>query len=157
MDPKHHRHFIARRAQVLREIADDFGGVSVSFPREPNSSRVILKGAAGCVDGAKQRILEIVEDLESMITVDCVIPQKHHRSIMGAKGHQIQDITAKYNVMIKFPERPVANGNAQHEEAEGEVEGEAESQSPRPCDIIVISGKKDQVEAAKAALMVRGF
>ena len=44
IDPKHHRHFVSRRAQVLRDIADEFGGVAVSFPRDANSTRVTVKG-----------------------------------------------------------------------------------------------------------------
>merc|ERR1711970_1136672 len=33
VDPKHHKHFVARRGEVLRRIGDEFGGVVVSFPR----------------------------------------------------------------------------------------------------------------------------
>lgn len=33
VDPKHHRYFVAKRGEVLRNIADEFGGVVVSFPR----------------------------------------------------------------------------------------------------------------------------
>ena len=33
VDPKYHRHFVARRGEVLRNIGDEFGGVVVSFPR----------------------------------------------------------------------------------------------------------------------------
>ena len=64
VDPKHHRHFVARRGEVLRQIAEEFGGVIVSFPRTGvKSDKVVLKGAKECVDGAKKRILEIVADL----------------------------------------------------------------------------------------------
>ena len=49
---------------MLRQIADDYGGVSVSFPRSgQKSDQVTLKGAKDCVEGAKKRILEIVQDL----------------------------------------------------------------------------------------------
>lgn len=34
VDPKHHKHFVARRGEVLRRISDDYGGVSISFPRQ---------------------------------------------------------------------------------------------------------------------------
>jgi hypothetical protein len=64
VDPKYHRHFVARRAEVLRDLAEEFGGVTVSFPRSgDDSDRVVIKGAKNCVDGAKARILEIVSDL----------------------------------------------------------------------------------------------
>lgn len=96
VDPKWHKHFVAKRGEVLREMADEFGGVVVSFPRSGvNSDRVVLKGAKDCVEAAKARILEIVHDLESMITIDVVIAQEHHRSIMGAKGHNVQEITSR--------------------------------------------------------------
>ena len=91
VDVKHHRHFVARQGKVLTEVIEDFGGVSISFPRyNSGSERVVLKGASNCVEGAKERILEIVKDLESMTTIEVEIPQKHHRSLMGAKGATVQ-------------------------------------------------------------------
>lgn len=91
IDVKHHRHFVARQGKILQEITDDFGGVSISFPRyNSGSDRVVLKGASNCVEGAKERILEIVKDLDSMKTIEVVIAQKHHRSLMGAKGATVQ-------------------------------------------------------------------
>lgn len=64
VDPRHHRHFVIRRGQVLREIAEEYGGVMVSFPRSgTQSDKVTLKGAKDCVEAAKKRILEIIEDL----------------------------------------------------------------------------------------------
>ena len=91
VDVKHHRHFVARQGKVLTEIIEDFGGVSISFPRfNSGSERVVLKGASNCVEGAKERIVEIVKDLDSMTTGEVVIAQKHHRSLMGAKGSTVQ-------------------------------------------------------------------
>ena len=64
VETKYHRHFVARRGQVLREIGDEYGGVTVSFPRNGSSStKVTIKGAKDCVAGAQRRILEIVSDL----------------------------------------------------------------------------------------------
>ncbi len=66
VDPKHHRHFVVRRGEVLRQITDEYGGVTVSFPRNgQKSDQVTVKGAKDCVEGAKKRILEIVDDLVS--------------------------------------------------------------------------------------------
>lgn len=66
VDPKHHRYFVARRGQVLRDLADEYGGVMVSFPRTGSQSeKVTLKGAKECVEAAKKRMLEIVDDLVS--------------------------------------------------------------------------------------------
>lgn len=64
IDPKHHRHFVARRGGVLHRIADECGGVQISFPRAGvDSDRVILKGSHECIEAAKQRMREIVQEL----------------------------------------------------------------------------------------------
>lgn len=43
--------------------------------------------------------------------MECVIPQKFHRSIMGPKGSRIQAITRDHIVQIKFPEREDLQGS----------------------------------------------
>lgn len=40
-----------------------------------------------------------------MVTEECIILQKHHRTVMGAKGRKVQMITSEYDVQIKFPDR----------------------------------------------------
>ncbi|KAK3556433.1 hypothetical protein QTP70_008283 [Hemibagrus guttatus] len=159
VDPKHHRFFVARRGQVLREIADEYGGVMVSFPRTGSQTdKVTLKGAKDCVEAAKKRMQEIVEDLDAQVTMECVIPQKFHRSIMGPKGARIQQITRDHNVQIKFPEREdvqASQAEAQVQEngeANGEVKENADPMVPKKCDVIVLSGRKERCEAAVEAL-----
>lgn len=152
IDPKHHRHFVARRGGVLHRIADECGGVQISFPRAGvDSDRVILKGSHECIEAAKQRMREIVQDLESMVTVECVIPQKHHRTVMGAKGRKVQNITSEYDVQIKFPDRDVYEEQKVPEQINGE-NGEA-GEIILPCDIIRITGQPENVAAAKQALL----
>lgn len=48
---------------------------------------------------------------DAQVTIECVIPQKFHRSIMGPKGSRIQQITRDHNVQIKFPDREDPQGN----------------------------------------------
>uniref|UniRef100_A0A3Q0RAW3 Vigilin n=1 Tax=Amphilophus citrinellus TaxID=61819 RepID=A0A3Q0RAW3_AMPCI len=154
VDPKYHRYFVARRGQVLRDLADEYGGVMVSFPRTGSQSeKVTLKGAKECVEAAKKRMQEIVEDLDAQVIMECVIPQKFHRSIMGPKGSRIQQITRDHSVQIKFPERedpqeaPIQNG-----EADGEVKEPVDPNAPKKCDVIIISGRKERCEGAMEAL-----
>ncbi|CAH2073927.1 unnamed protein product, partial [Iphiclides podalirius] len=145
--PRHHRHFVARRGEVLRRIADDCGGVQISFPRQGVSSdRVVLKGPKDCIEAAKARINEIIEDLEAKVTIECVIPQKHHRTVMGARGAKVKDITAEFDVQIKFPERDNTEG------ADIPVRDE-ETTEPGINDIIRITGRPENCEAAKKALL----
>ncbi|XP_041820503.1 vigilin [Chelmon rostratus] len=154
VDVRHHRHFVCRRGQVLRELAEEYGGVAVSFPRTgANSQRVTLKGAKDCVEAAKKRIQEIIEDLESQVSVEVAIPQRYHRAIMGPKGCRIQHITREHEVQIKFPERDdSAAGQEAPPQENGEVSPEAEF-VPRKCDIISISGRAEKCELAKVALL----
>lgn len=42
---------------------------------------------------------------EAQVTLDCAVPRKHHGSIMGPKGHRIQEISKTHNVIIKIPDR----------------------------------------------------
>jgi len=157
IDPKHHRHFVSRRAQVLRDLADEFGGVAVSFPREPNSDRVTVKGAKDCVEASKARLLEIVNDLESQVELKCIIPQKHHRAILGAKGVNVQQVTSKFQVQIKFPERarenesqePMVNGDSDNEPASEPTTDAGEN----ACDVIMITGRKENAEGARDELL----
>ncbi|KAG7257784.1 hypothetical protein CRUP_013482, partial [Coryphaenoides rupestris] len=129
VDARHHRHFVCRRGQVLRELAEEYGGVAVSFPRTgAHGQRVTLKGAKDCVEAAKRRIQEIVDDLESQVSVEVCVPQRYHRAVMGPKGCR-------------------ENGEAS---PDGEV---VAPPLPRKCDIITISGRAEKCELAKAALL----
>jgi len=146
VDPKHHKYFVARRGEVLRQIGDQFGGVVVSFPRNGViSDKVTLKGAKDCVEAARARIQELVLDQECQVTIECHIEQVHHRTIMGPRGNNVQKITSENNVQIKFPEK--AKAGAMNGEVNGETNGHGTE-----SDIIRISGKKDNCEAAANAL-----
>ncbi|XP_060527573.1 vigilin isoform X2 [Cylas formicarius] len=149
VEPRHHKHFVARRGEVLHRISDECGGVMISFPRSGiDSDRVTLKGSKECIEAAKQRIIEIISDLESMITIECFIPQKHHRTVMGAKGHKVQRITADYEVQIKFPDRD--NTEEYHSEV---TNGDINADPIRQCDVIKITGKESNCLEAKQALL----
>lgn len=160
VDPKHHKHFVARRGAILKQIGDEFGGVTISFPRsrDRDSDRVVLKGAKECVESAKQRIAEIVEDLESQITIECVIDSKYHRTLMGSRGSRVQSITQAHDVRIKFPERGTNGVAAEDSSVNGDYNGSTESlevseKTRRKSDIILITGKKENCDSAQNALM----
>lgn len=81
---------------------------------------------------------------ESQITVECTIPRKHHRNVLGTKGIHVQEITQQHNVSVKFPDR---EDTEQIQVADGETD---------PRDTIVITGRKENCDAARQALLVRG-
>ncbi|XP_017078252.1 vigilin [Drosophila eugracilis] len=162
VDPKHHKHFVAKRGLILHRISEECGGVMISFPRAgTNSDKVTIKGAKDCIEAARQRIEEIVAELEAQTTIEVVIPQRQHRNIMGARGFKVQQVTSEFDVQIKFPDRdatePVEGltngGSGENGGVEGQDGEDSESVEPvRQCDVIRITGRIEKCEAAKQAL-----
>lgn len=106
-----------------------------------------LKGAKDCVDAARKRIDEIIQDLENQVTIECVIEQQHHRTIMGTRGSKVQKICSDFDVQIKIPDRAnKENGTNGNGEDAQPVNGVSN-------DIIRITGRADNCEAAKQALI----
>jgi len=153
VDPKYHRHFVARRGEILRQISDQYGGVTVSFPRSGvDSDKVTLKGVEKCVAEAKARIQEIVNDLEQQVSIEVIIPQRYHRTVMGARGSKVQNITTEFDVQIKFPDKDMGRGDYAETNGDAGVNGSAENATP-PQDIVKVSGKKENCDAARDALL----
>ncbi|XP_068144217.1 LOW QUALITY PROTEIN: vigilin [Drosophila tropicalis] len=167
VDPRHHKHFVAKRGQILHRISEECGGVMISFPRPgSNSDKVTIKGAKDCIEAAKQRIEETVADLEAQTTIEVIIPQRQHRTIMGARGFKVQQVTSEFDVQIKFPDRdatdPVeglTNGttgvNGEGDGiSQGQEDGSDQTVEPvRQCDVIRITGRIEKCLAAKQALL----
>ncbi|TKR72895.1 hypothetical protein L596_020281 [Steinernema carpocapsae] len=144
VDPKHHSHFVAKGAAVLNDIQKNHGGVVISFPRKgTEDSSVTIKGSKQCAESAKQRIQEIVEDLENQVTINVNIPSKDHRTMLSVNGRaRIAEIQDKFNVRIKFPNKK--SEQASEESVEGEL---------KPEDQVQISGRDTKCEEAKEALV----
>merc|ERR1711863_99009 len=49
VDAKHHRYFVAKRGEVLRNIGDEFGGVVISFPRPGVTSDKVKQCIFSCI------------------------------------------------------------------------------------------------------------
>ncbi|CAB3411378.1 unnamed protein product [Caenorhabditis bovis] len=131
VDQKYHKNFFARGAALIKEIQEQNGGVVISFPRNGSeSNEVSIRGSKQCVDAARARIEDILEDYEKKITSTIEIPSQFHRGLLSGRGQKIHEIQSKYNVQIRFPNRD--------EEA---------------SDVVTISGRDTHVEEAKAALL----
>lgn len=155
VDPKYHKHFVAKRGEILHRISEEYGGVMISFPRPGvDSDKVTLKGAKDCIEAAKQRISEIVADLDAQVTIEVVIPQRLHRTIMGPRGSKVQQVTTDHDVQIKFPDRDAVEPIEGLENGtNGSIDGVATDEPIRQCDIIRITGHIDKCNAAKQALI----
>ena len=85
------------------------------------------------------------------MTIEVEIPQKHHGTVMGARGMHVQQITQKHQVQIKFPDRADPHAQpAQNGDGEGQ---ETEPAGPRRCDLIRVTGPEAACEAARDALL----
>lgn len=146
VDSKFHRHFLVRGAAVLRDIQEQNGGVMISFPRfGTNDTKVTLKGSKQCVECAKARMEEVVEDLKSQVTLKVEIPAEYHRVLLANRGQKIQDLQSKFNVLIKFPDRRMRDN--------GQLLDEKPSDgSPSPFNTITISGRDVRCSEAAEAL-----
>lgn len=168
----YHKHFVAKRGAILRDISSEYGGVTISFPRIGEDSEVVrIKGPSECVEGAKARMLEIVDDLENHVEVVLEVEEKYHRTLIGVRGKIVQGIIEEFNVQVRFPNRngpknsdaaqengaPVAS-EEQAPAAENSEENTAPAAEEEPAapainrKAITISGHKDKCELAKKAL-----
>ncbi|XP_050546345.1 vigilin [Daktulosphaira vitifoliae] len=149
--PKHHRHFVARRAEVINQISADYNGVTVTFPQvNSNSSEVLIKGHKNFVEKVKKKINDIVTDLEQRITIEVIIPQRMHRILMRNRD-LLDSLRKDLDVWIKFPERPLEDQyNREQEDANGE---EDENRPPSVNDVVTIFGKPENCEKAKQTLI----
>ncbi|XP_029347773.1 vigilin-like [Acyrthosiphon pisum] len=151
--PKHHRHFVARRAEVINQISAEYNGVNVSFPQvNSNSSEVLIKGHKDFVEKVKNKINNIVIDLEQRITVEVSIPQRMHRVLMRNRD-LLEGLRRDLDVWIKFPEKPTEDQFNHKQEDVNVVEDTDEKCAPSVNDIVTISGKSENCERAKQILI----
>jgi len=156
---KYHTHF---KRTFLRQLKEDLANVTVTLPLHPNEEKFTLKGAKECVEAAKARIKEKVDELESQVSIEVVIPQKYHKFLMGRKGSNVKSIQAKCNVDIQFPKReindiPVMNQeilNNNIHETENEMDEKNDKKSvPKLDDVIIVKGRMENCQEAKEALL----
>jgi len=155
VDRKHHKYFLTKRGQILRQISEDFGGVTVSFPRINEDSNVVrIKGPQECVQGAKSRMEEIVSDLENHVSESIEVDEKYHRTLIGKGGENVQKVQTDFNVQVKFPNRGNRNNSDDAPQTNGEAETDEEAKQREEIrkKTIVIDGHKDKVLLAIDAL-----
>lgn len=150
--PKHHRHFVARRAEVINQISAEYNGVTVTFPQvNSNSSEVLIRGHKDYVENVKNKINAIVQDLELRVTIEIVIPQRMHRVLMRNRD-LLEGMRRDLDVWIKFPERPPED---QYNRDTDDINSEEpdENRAPNVNDIVTIFGKPENCEKAKLILI----
>ncbi|KAL3097476.1 hypothetical protein niasHS_003924 [Heterodera schachtii] len=128
VDPKHHRHFIIRGAEVLKNIQKDFE-CQISFPKqETGDSLVTVRGRKELVEGAKARIEAIVEDMEAQAQIQIDVDPKHHRHFIIRGAEVLKQIQKESECQISFPKQETGDS------------------------LVTIRGRKELVEGAKARI-----
>lgn len=85
--------------------------------------------------------------------MEVVIPQRLHRTIMGARGFKVQQVTTEHDVQVKFPDRDATDPVEGMVNGNGIINGVTTDEPVRHCDIIRITGHVDKCKAAMQALI----
>jgi len=104
VDPEYHPKIIGRKGAVIGKLRDDYK-VNIQLPRkEADCQEVItITGLEEDANAAKDEILKIVGQYESMIKMEVSIDPKVHPMIIGKGGRNIRKIMEDYKVDIRFP------------------------------------------------------
>ncbi|XP_052832875.1 vigilin [Octopus bimaculoides] len=164
--PAYHKFLIGTGGSKIKKVREKTGA-RVIFPNEHDSDPELISviGKKEAVEQAKEELENLIKNLDAQVVVECVIAQKYHRTVMGARGQKVQEITRQFDVGIKFPDRPV-NGervtitppedDASTAIPNGDVIPNVESSlesGTNKTDVILITGKPENCEEAKKALL----
>ncbi|KAL6041523.1 hypothetical protein STEG23_029411 [Scotinomys teguina] len=159
INSKFHRYFVMKRRQLLREMAEEYGGVVITFSYAgKQSTKVTMRGAKACVEAAKKHIQDVFQPLGSHVTTQYVIPQKFQPFLMGPMFSRIQQIARDYKVQIKFPhiEKPgIGMDLGMQEKGKKKwrrTPKDLASNSSMKSDTIIISGQVENCKPATEAL-----
>jgi len=102
--PEYHPKIIGRKGAVITKLRDDYR-VNIQLPRkEADCQEVItITGLEADAEAAKEEILKIVGQYESMVKLECNIEPKVHSMIIGRGGKSIRKIMEDYKVDIRLP------------------------------------------------------
>ena len=102
VNPKHHPAIIGRRGAVLAKIRDDFD-VQIRLPPKKEGSIITITGYEKNANDARDAILKIVGQIESMVHEEVSIDPRVHSMIIGKRGRSIRKIMDDFKVDIRVP------------------------------------------------------
>ena len=89
---------------MITKLRDDFK-VNIQLPKKEGDSQeeITITGLEENAEAAKNEILKIVGQYESMVKMEVNIDAKVHSMIIGRGGKSIRNIMEKYKVDIRLP------------------------------------------------------
>lgn len=168
VDPKWHKHFIARRGKLIYKISDDNCNVNISFPKlvpastnndaplangehdvpmVASSDIVTIKGPKDAVEAAKKKILEVIYEFENQVTIDVNIPQKFHVSIIGKKGANSQQISDDFRVEIQFPAKSMEQRSNRPTRQNGTIKSTDPNDDESSSDMVIVESETHSAPA----------
>ena len=89
---------------MVTKLRDDFK-VNIQLPKKEGDSQeeITITGLEENAEAAKNEILKIVGQYESMVKMEVNIDAKVHSMIIGRGGKSIRNIMEKYKVDIRLP------------------------------------------------------
>merc|ERR1739848_97369 len=104
VNPEYHPKIIGRGGEVIKKLRDDFD-VQIQLPKKdaPNSEVITITGFEAAANSAKEAILKIVGQFESMVQEEVSIDPRVHSMIIGKRGRSIRKIMEDFKVDIRLP------------------------------------------------------
>merc|ERR1719215_2252641 len=104
VNPDYHPKIIGRGGAVISKIRDDFD-VQIQLPRkeEEDASIITITGYEKNANEARDAILKIVGQFESMVHEEVSIDPRVHSMIIGKRGRSIRKIMDDFKVDIRLP------------------------------------------------------
>ena len=102
VNPEHHPMIIGRRGAVIAKIRDDFD-VQIQLPPKEEGSIITITGYEKNANDARDAILKIVGQSESMVHEEVSIDPRVHSVIIGKQGRSIRKIMDDFKVYIRVP------------------------------------------------------
>ncbi len=102
--PEYHPKIIGRAGAVINKMREDYK-VNIQLPSKgaENQEIITITGYESDAEAAKEAILKIVNQFESMIKEEVQIDPRVHSMIIGRKGRTIRKIMDDYKVDIRLP------------------------------------------------------
>merc|ERR1712050_455967 len=90
--------------EVIKKLREDFD-VQIQLPKKeaPNSEVITITGFEADANKAKEAILKIVGQFESMVQEEVSIDPRVHSMIIGKRGRSIRKIMEDFKVDIRLP------------------------------------------------------